>query len=220
MHIKDTLSARIEAAFDQLGLVGPGLVQAAARPEFGDYQANGVMAAAKKAQRNPREVAAELVQALALDDIAQKVEIAGPGFINLTLKAQYTAQARPGQLQQSAQPQIVVVDYSAPNLAKEMHVGHLRTTIIGDCVARILTAQGHQVIRQNHVGDWGTQFGMLLTYLLDSGEDSDELANLENFYRAAKQRFDNDTDFQQRARQAVVGLQAGDPQARSQCSVL
>jgi arginyl-tRNA synthetase len=105
------------------------------------------------------------------------------------------------------------VDYSAPNLAKEMHVGHLRTTIIGDCVVRVLEAQGHKVIRQNHVGDWGTQFGMLLTYLEDSGSDSDTLADLENFYRAAKQRFDEDDDFRERSRQAVVGLQSGDASA-------
>ena len=119
----------------------------------------------------------------------------------------------PAQVAEADQPQTVVVDYSAPNLAKEMHVGHLRSTIIGDCVARVLEAQGHTVLRQNHVGDWGTQFGMLLTYMAGANADTDDLADLEAFYRAAKQRFDDDEDFQDRSRAAVVGLQSGDPAA-------
>ena len=213
MQIKAILATRIESAFASIGLEGPALVQAAGRPEFGDYQANGVMAAAKRAGKNPREVAAQVVEVLDLADIAEPVEVAGPGFLNITLTPEFLAQLTPGAVPQAQHTQTVVVDYSAPNLAKEMHVGHLRTTIIGDCIARVLEAQGHQVIRQNHVGDWGTQFGMLLTYLDESGEDSDQLANLENFYRAAKQRFDEDDSFQDRARQAVVGLQSGEPHA-------
>ena len=213
MQIKDLLSARIEAAFAKLGLVGDANVQSAARAEFGDYQANGVMAAAKRAQRNPREVAGEVLQQLDLADIAQNVEIAGPGFLNITLSPEFLAGAEPGRVDQTEPAQTVVIDYSAPNLAKEMHVGHLRSTIIGDSLARILEAQGHTVIRQNHVGDWGTQFGMLLTYLQDSGASSSNLADLEEFYRAAKQRFDDDQDFQTRSREAVVGLQAGEPGA-------
>ncbi len=216
MHIKATLAERLQAAFAKLDLDGPALIQAATRPEFGDYQANGVMAAAKKAKQNPREVASRVLDVLDLADIASNVEIAGPGFLNITLNKTYLAQAEPGAVSPASPQQTIVVDYSAPNLAKEMHVGHLRTTIIGDSVVRILEAQGHNVIRQNHVGDWGTQFGMLLTYLKDNTGDANEmaaseLADLENFYRAAKQRFDADADFQERSRQAVVKLQAGDP---------
>lgn len=212
MYIKSLLSQRIEAAFEQLGLSGHALIQAASRPEFGDYQANGVMAAAKRAKQNPRAVAAEVVKVLDLENIASKVEIAGPGFLNITLAPVFLAQAKPPEITPAADPARVVVDYSAPNLAKEMHVGHLRSTIIGDCIARVHESLGHTVIRQNHVGDWGTQFGMLLTYLQDSGEDSTELADLENFYRASKQRFDENQDFQVRARQAVVDLQSGNPE--------
>ena len=213
MHIKAQLSEAIEAAFNTLGLDGPALVQTSGRPDLGDYQANGVMAAAKRAQRNPREVAAEVIEVLDLSGIASKVEIAGPGFLNITLAAEFLATVAAAEVIQSPAPQRVVVDYSAPNLAKEMHVGHLRSTIIGDCIARVLEAQGHTVLRQNHVGDWGTQFGMLLTYLQDNGANSDSLAHLEDFYRAAKERFDADEDFQQRARQAVVDLQAGQAHA-------
>ena len=213
MHIKQILSARIEAAFAQLGLNGQALIQSSSRAEYGDYQANGVMAAAKRAKANPREIAAQVIKILEIDDIATSVEIAGPGFLNITLAPAFLAQATAAKVAQASSPATIVVDYSAPNLAKEMHVGHLRSTIIGDCIARVLEAQGNTVIRQNHVGDWGTQFGMLLTFLQDSGSDSNELADLENFYRAAKQRFDADIDFQNRSRQAVVGLQAGDEQA-------
>ncbi len=210
MHIRHTLSSRIEAGFAALGLDGPALVQAAGRPEFGDYQANGVMAVAKKARRNPREVAAEVLEKLDLEGIAGNVEIAGPGFLNITLAPEYLSALEPAAVAGAAASQVIVADYSAPNLAKEMHVGHLRTTIIGDSVARILEAQGHQVIRQNHVGDWGTQFGMLVTYLRDSGENSDELVDLETFYRAAKTRFDDNEAFRNRSREAVVQLQTGD----------
>ena len=214
MQIKNLLAQRVEAAFSQLGLDGPAVIQAATRPEFGDYQANGVMGVAKRAGRNPREVATEVLDHLDLTGIARAVEIAGPGFLNITLDPEFLAQAE-CTVTIAAKPIPVVVDYSAPNLAKEMHVGHLRSTIIGDSIARILEAQGHQVMRQNHVGDWGTQFGMLLTYLSQTGESSEALADLENFYRAAKQRFDEDADFQTAARQAVVDLQSGDPDMRS-----
>ncbi|MCR9258949.1 MAG: arginine--tRNA ligase [Pseudomonadaceae bacterium] len=213
MQIKAQLSHAIEAAFSTLGLDGAALVQTSSRPEHGDYQANGVMAAAKRAKRNPREVAAEVIEVLDLTGIASKVDIAGPGFLNITLAADFLAGVDAGHVTASPTPQRVVVDYSAPNLAKEMHVGHLRSTIIGDCIVRVLEAQGHTVLRQNHVGDWGTQFGMLLTYLSDNAANSDSLAYLEDFYRAAKKRFDEDEDFQQRARRAVVELQAGDDHA-------
>ena len=209
MHIRSLLSQRIEAAFTALGLSGQALLQSASRPEFGDYQANGVMAAAKRAGKNPREVAEAVIDAIDLDGIASDLSVAGPGFINITLAPQFIANAATSP-QPSADPQRVVVDYSGPNLAKEMHVGHLRSTIIGDCIARVLESLGHTVIRQNHVGDWGTQFGMLLTFMAEQGEASDSLADLENFYRQAKQRFDTDDDFQTRSRQAVVQLQSGD----------
>ena len=209
MHIRSLLSQRIEAAFTALGLSGQALLQSASRPEFGDYQANGVMAAAKRAGKNPHEVAQAVIDAIDLDGIASDLSVAGPGFINITLAPQFIANAATSP-QPSADPQRVVVDYSGPNLAKEMHVGHLRGTIIGDCIARILESLGHTVIRQNHVGDWGTQFGMLLTFMAEQGAASDSLADLEHFYRQAKQRFDTDDDFQTRSRQAVVQLQSGD----------
>ena len=209
MHVRSLLSERIEAAFAHLGLEGQALLQAASRPEFGDYQANGVMAAAKRAGQNPREVAQRVIDALDLTDIAEDLSIAGPGFINITLAPQFIAQASTTP-KHSAETHCVVVDYSGPNLAKEMHVGHLRSTIIGDCIARVLETLGHKVIRQNHVGDWGTQFGMLRTFMAEQGAASDSLADLENFYREAKQRFDDDDDFQERSRRAVVQLQSGD----------
>ena len=209
MRIRSLLSQRIEAAFTALGLSGQALLQSASRPEFGDYQANGVMAAAKRAGQNPREVAQAIIDAIDLDGIASDLSVAGPGFINITLAPEFIANAATSP-QPSVDPQRVVVDYSGPNLAKEMHVGHLRGTIIGDCIARVLESLGHTVIRQNHVGDWGTQFGMLLTFMAEQEEASDSLADLENFYRQAKQRFDTDEDFQTRSRQAVVQLQSGD----------
>ena len=209
MHIRSLLSQRIEAAFTALGLSGQALLQSASRPEFGDYQANGVMAAAKRAGKNPREVAQAVIDAIDLDGIASDLSVAGPGFINITLAPQFIANAATSP-QPSTDPQRVVVDYSGPNLAKEMHVGHLRSTIIGDCIARVLESLGHTVIRQNHVGDWGTQFGMLLTFMAEQGAASHSLADLEHFYRQAKQRFDTDDDFQTRSRQAVVQLQSGD----------
>ena len=215
MKIKALLGERIQAAFQEVGLSGESLLQHASRPEFGDYQANGVMAAAKRAGRNPRETAQAVVAALDLDGIAKAVDIAGPGFINITLDEGFLAEIEPLAVQ-TATPQTVVVDYSGPNLAKEMHVGHLRSTIIGDCIARVLERLGHRVIRQNHVGDWGTQFGMLLTYMQDKAADSNSLADLEAFYRLAKARFDDDEDFQRRSRQTVVDLQSGSPTALEQ----
>lgn len=215
MHIRALLSERIESAFATLGLEGHALLQTASRPEFGDYQANGVMAAAKRAGENPRELAQRVIDTLQLDGIAQDLSVAGPGFINITLAPKFIAQAAT-TIEPSSEPKTVVVDYSGPNLAKEMHVGHLRSTIIGDCIARVLEALGHKVIRQNHVGDWGTQFGMLLTHMSEQDASSSSLADLEDFYREAKQRFDSDTDFQQRSRQAVVELQSGDATAMVQ----
>lgn len=186
-------------------------------PSFGDYQANGAMGAAKLMKTNPRALAQTIVDQLNLDDIASKIEIAGPGFINIHLNndwlGHYTAQlAASGE--KASQPQTIVVDYSGPNLAKEMHVGHLRSTIIGDAVVRVLEYLGHNVIRQNHVGDWGTQFGMLIAHLeseMAKGENPTlALKDLEKFYQQAKVRFDQEPDFADTAREYVVKLQGGD----------
>ena len=215
MNIKALLNERFAAALIAVDAAGPAVIQVAGRPEFGDYQMNGCMAAAKRRKQNPRELAAAVIEAVDLDGIAASLEIAGPGFINIRLADDFLTRTLNGPLEitAAAQVQRIVVDYSAPNLAKEMHVGHLRSTIIGDAMVRVLEALGHSVIRQNHVGDWGTQFGMLLAYLEENGEDSDELANLEVFYRAAKARFDADAEFAERARAMVVALQGGDAEA-------
>lgn len=224
--LKQILNQQISATLGRVADVGnpTAHVLTASRPEFGDYQANGVMAIAKQQRRNPRELANEVLEALTAEnhELISKLEVAGPGFINITLdnaellKLANAALQSPERLLPSVeQSQNIVVDYSSPNLAKEMHVGHLRGTIIGDCLTRVLDACGHTIIRQNHVGDWGTQFGMLITYMReldsDQGALSNELANLETFYRAAKERFDNDAEFATRARNAVVKLQSGDP---------
>lgn len=186
---------------------------------FGDYQINGAMGAAKKMGANPRELAQKIVAQLNLEGIAQKVEIAGPGFINVFLDSQWLAQQLVEQppyssLVQDAAVQTVVVDYSGPNLAKEMHVGHLRSTIIGDAVVRTLESLGHKVIRQNHVGDWGTQFGMLIAELEAQLQEGDRaelaLKDLEHFYQKAKQHFDADPQFADTARDYVVRLQRGE----------
>jgi len=220
MNLRNLVAERLEAALEaSLGEPAPAIVQPASKREFGDYQANGVMGAAKRSRQNPRELAATVLKQAHLLDVAEKTEIAGPGFINITLSDDFLAGLlnRPGaMLTPTSTPETIVIDYSSPNLAKEMHVGHLRSTIIGDAMARVLTALGHRVIRQNHVGDWGTQFGMLITYLNETGSDSDLLADLESFYREAKARFDADPDFAERSRQSVVSLQAGDPEIRTQ----
>ena len=217
MNIRQLLDDRITAALHSLGApeTVSAIVKPSARPEFGDYQANGVMAAAKQLKTNPRELATRLLDALDLSDVAEKLEVAGPGFINIHLKNQWLANTLTAdQADAATECKTIVVDYSGPNLAKEMHVGHLRSTIIGDAVARVLAFQGHNVIRQNHVGDWGTQFGMLIAHMVSlqaqSSELSMQLADLETFYRAAKQRFDNEPSFADAARDYVVKLQSGD----------
>ena len=189
------------------------------RSERTDFQADVAMALAKKIGKSPREVAAAIVDRLDVKDLCAKVEVAGPGFINLTLAPEFLARevgliaADPeAGLTPAAAPETVVIDYSAPNVAKEMHVGHIRSTVIGDALSRVLEALGHRVIRQNHVGDWGTQFGMLIEHLLDIGEDTLEvtMTDLDAFYKEARGKFDGDPAFAERARQRVVLLQAGD----------
>ena len=193
-------------------------VETARDKSHGDFASNLAMALAKPAGMKPRDLAEKIIAALPPSEAVAQVTIAGPGFINFFQDRGWLA----GQLQRAleddrlnvalADPaQRVVVDYSSPNLAKEMHVGHLRSTIIGDAVARVLEFLGHTVIRQNHVGDWGTQFGMLLAYLEENPVTAEaELSDLENFYRQAKQRFDESPEFADRARERVVQLQAGD----------
>jgi arginyl-tRNA synthetase len=189
---------------------------------FADFQANVALPLGKRLRRPPREVAGELAARLDVTDMCAEPEVSGPGFINFTLRDDWIA-AQASQmlddprlgLAPAVRPQTVVVEYSSPNVAKEMHVGHLRTTIVGDAIARILEFAGHRVIRDNHVGDWGTPFGMLIEHLLDVGEDSPEAALLTTdpnaFYQAARRKFDSDPEFTERARSRLVRLQAGDP---------
>jgi len=189
---------------------------------FADFQANVALPLGKRLGRAPREVAAELAGRLDVADMCAAPEVSGPGFINFTLRDEWIAAEASRMLGDSrlglapvARPQTVVVEYSSPNVAKEMHVGHLRTTIVGDAIARVLEFAGHRVIRDNHVGDWGTPFGMLIEHLLDVGEDSAEAALLTTdpnaFYQAARRKFENDPEFTERARSRLVRLQAGDP---------
>ena len=228
MNIKVELEKRLSAALTACGAAtgAPAMVAQAAKAGFGDYQANGVMPAAKALKTNPRQLAQRVVSAANLADLAEGVEVAGPGFINITVRGDWLANRASALLddgklgvEKPANPQTIVVDYSGPNLAKEMHVGHLRSTIIGDALARVLDFIGHKVIRQNHVGDWGTQFGMLIAYMDQVRENgierlTEELADLEEFYRKAKQLFDADPGFADAAHAAVVKLQSGDEHCR------
>ncbi len=222
MNIHALLVSRFTEALEKLGVEdAPVPVTRSARPEFGEYQFNGAMALAKQMKQKPRDIAEKILDAVTLNDVAEKLEIAGPGFINIHLKDAWLANQCELALHDprlgiaKAPQQNVVVDYSSPNLAKEMHVGHLRTTIIGDSVVKVLEFLGHNVIRQNHMGDWGTQFGMLLAHLSDKLQEEvaeTALSDLEDFYREAKVRFDEEEGFADRAREYVVKLQGGDKQ--------
>jgi arginyl-tRNA synthetase len=212
---------RLAAAF---AAVAGEPVDPVVRPsDRADVQANGALALAKTLERPPRVVAQSVLDAAdgALDDICAKVEIAGPGFINLTfddgfIAREVAAMARDADLgvSRAVTPETIVVDYSAPNVAKEMHVGHLRTTVIGDALVRLLGARGHTIVRENHIGDWGTPFGMLIEHLVDLGEAeaAHELSvgDLDGFYRGARAKFDANDEFKERARKRVVLLQSGD----------
>lgn len=221
MNIQALLSEKVSQAMIAAGAPADcePQVRQSAKVQFGDYQANGMMAVAKKLGMAPRQLAEQVLTHLDLSGIASKVEIAGPGFINIFLELAFLAE----QVQQAlasdrlgvSQPtrQTIVVDYSAPNVAKEMHVGHLRSTIIGDAAVRTLEFLGHHVIRANHVGDWGTQFGMLIAWLEKQQQENAgdmALADLEGFYRDAKKHYDEDEAFAERARNYVVKLQSGD----------
>jgi arginyl-tRNA synthetase len=225
-HLKARFEAALIAAFGRDYATTDPILVPASNPKFGDFQSNVAMSLTKKLGKPPRAIAEEIVRALKVEEICELPTIAGPGFINLTLKTAYLEE----QLRYIAsderlgvapvkQPQRVIVDFSAPNTAKEMHVGHLRSTIIGDSIARTLEFQGHDVLRLNHIGDWGTQFGMLITYLQEAFPDALTTANalalgdLTTFYKQAKQRFDEDEAFRDASRLAVVRLQSGDEDA-------
>ncbi len=223
MNIRELLNQKVLAAMAACGVPAdlPALIAPGKKAGFGDYQANCAMGAAKIMGTNPRELATRIVAALDLDGIAEKLEIAGPGFINIDLKPEWLGEQIANaqtdarlQVSTTDQAQTVVIDYSGPNLAKEMHVGHLRSTIIGDSLARLLEFLGHNVIRQNHVGDWGTQFGMLIAELEEQlgthGDAGMQLKDLEVFYQQAKKHFDDDEAFANKARDYVVRLQGGD----------
>lgn len=222
-HLKTQLEKALVAAFGADFAGTDPILVPASNPKFGDYQSNVAMSLTKSLGKPPRAIAEQLVQYLDVTELCSPPEIAGPGFINLTLKPSYL-EARLNAIQTDPRlgvaptphPQRVIVDYPSPNIAKEMHVGHLRPAVIGDCIARILEFVGHDVQRISHVGDWGTPFGMLIAHLqttypeaLTSHETLD-LGDLSTFYRQAKQRFDADETFREIARQAVVQLQAGD----------
>lgn len=225
MNIQQLLSGKVSQALIAAGVPADSepQVRQSAKTQFGDYQVNGIMAIARKMHVVPQQLAGQVIAHLDLQGIASNVEIAGPGFINIFLAADFLANhleqalASP-RLDIARQPaQTVVVDYSAPNIAKEMHVGHIRSTIIGDAIVRTLEFLGHKVIRANHVGDWGTQFGMLIALLEQQRKESTDtmlLTDLEAFYRAAKRHYDEDAEFAARARSYVVKLQRGDSWCR------
>jgi arginyl-tRNA synthetase len=227
------LAARVQDALS--AAFGPSYADAdpVIRPsQFADLQANVALPLAKKLGRKPRDVADEIVKHLDVAGVVSDVQVSGPGFINLTLSDAWIAGEAQRALEDerlgvpaTAAPQKVVVEYSSPNVAKEMHVGHLRTTIVGDAIARILDFLGHHVVRDNHVGDWGTPFGMLIEHLLDLGEDAaargdSSVSDLTAFYQAARAKFDGDEGFADRSRRRVVALQAGDPETLRLWNVL
>ena len=226
--LQQQLVAAMARAFPEAdGPLDPALGPAS-KPEFGDFQANGALALAKPLKQAPRAIATAIADQLRGDEsftaLCDDPQIAGPGFINLTIRPEVLAaevhqrlgDPRLGVESVSGDQGAVIVDFSSPNIAKEMHVGHLRSTIIGDCLARVLEFRGHAVLRLNHVGDWGTQFGMLITHLKQvapdalTTADAIDLGDLVAFYREAKKRFDEDESFQNTSREEVVKLQGGD----------
>ena len=221
--LQDSVSQALVAAFGaELADTDP-LIAPTNNPKFGDYQSNVALSLAKSLKQNPRAIAQSIIDRLQIEDMCQTPTIAGPGFINFMLKSDYIGQLlqeiQPDErlgIKPTENPQRIIIDYPSPNIAKEMHVGHLRPAIIGECLSRILEFIGHDVLRISHVGDWGTPFGMLIAYLkeaypeaLTATEDLN-LGDLATFYRQAKKRFDEDENFRDASRQAVVELQAGD----------
>jgi arginyl-tRNA synthetase len=216
--LSSLLSTRIEAVAG----IDPEL-RPATKPQFGHYQSNVALRLANSERKSPREVAADIVARLEVADLCEPPEIAGPGFINFRLRTEVLAQAVTDQLadpyagvSQVADPQVVVIDYSSPNVAKQMHVGHLRSTVIGDCLRRVIAGVGHEVIAQSHIGDWGTQFGMLVEQILTEGVDASNLTlpEADELYARASAHFRADDEFADRARRRVVALQSGDELTR------
>ena len=217
----DTVATLLAPAFAEVA--GREGVDPVVRPsDRADAQVNGVLSLAKELGRNPREVAQEIIDTGVLDGVCSSVEVAGPGFINLVFDDDFLARELAAVAPDdrlgvpvTAHPRTVVVDYSAPNVAKEMHVGNLRSTIIGDALVRMLGFAGHRLIRENHIGDWGRPFGMLIEHMLDIGEEAVaeavSIGDLDGFYKAATAKFDASEEFQARARQRVVLLQSRDP---------
>jgi arginyl-tRNA synthetase len=237
------LEERVSKAMKQYAQVPgacPAIVRPATDPKFGDYQANGVMALAKQLKTNPRKLAQEVINNLDLGDICEPPEVGGAGFINLRLKPDFIAERLvqvgkdPANLgiDKASQPKTIVVDFSGPNIAKEMHVGHLRSTIIGDCICRMLEFLGHRVIRQNHIGDWGLQMGMLLALADEFKKKAGgsefhlyvpsitKLEELEALYKEANKRCETDLDFEQKAKRFTYDLQKHDMVAREQWRIL
>ncbi len=222
---QQVLSARVRDALGAAFGADYASADPLVRPSsFADFQSNAALALAKRLGKPPRQVAAEIVARLHVSDICDTPTVSGPGFVNLTLRDDWIASATTDLLGDprlgtplTPEPRTVIVEYSSPNIAKEMHVGHLRTTIVGDAIARATEFAGHHVIRDNHVGDWGTQFGMLIEYLFEIGEDAPEAQLLRTdpntFYQSARARFDSDEDFARRSRERVVRLQSGDDPA-------
>jgi len=216
-RVRDALGAAYGATYaDADPLIRPS--------SFADFQSNAALSLAKKLGKPPRDVAGEIISHLDVSDISEAPTVSGPGFVNFTLRSEWIAAATDDLLADprlgtplAEVPRTVIVEYSSPNIAKEMHVGHLRTTIVGDAIARAIEFAGHRVIRDNHVGDWGTQFGMLIEYLFEVGEDAPEAQLLRTdpnaFYQSARVKFDSDPDFADRARERVVKLQSGDDPA-------
>ena len=224
------ISERISQAIQKAtGQNVPAIVTPATDSKFGDYQSNNALALAKQLKANPRQLAEKIIAQLQIDDICQKPEIAGAGFINLRLKPEFVAKNlretvsdkdRLG-IEKTNKPETVVVDFSGPNIAKQMHVGHLRSTIIGDCICRMLELAGHKVIRQNHIGDWGTQFGMLVEFLKERLEKlfnshsvewtAGPIEDIEDFYRQASEQYKNNTEFAGKARTTIADLHSGNP---------
>jgi len=224
--LRSLLTDRLLTALGELGVEGDPLLR---RSERADFQADGLLGAARRLGRSPRELAAEVAERADLGDLCRRVEVAGPGFLNLWVRPEALAAAisrmaaDPRLGVAPLAPEVVVVDYSAPNVAKEMHVGHLRSTIIGDCLVRLLDFGGQKVVRQNHIGDWGTPFGMLIERLVDLGirdPSAPSLADLGAFYREARAAFDTDPAFAERARRRVVALQAKEPETLALWQVL
>ncbi|MEU0690479.1 arginine--tRNA ligase [Streptomyces uncialis] len=231
--VQQRLAAALQAALPESGAADPLL----RRSDRADFQANGILALAKKAKANPRELAGRVTDAVPADDVIQEIEVSGPGFLNVTvtdraittnLAARFADDGGRLGVPHAEHPGTTVIDYAQPNVAKEMHVGHLRSAVIGDAAVRLMEFTGESVVRRHHIGDWGTQFGMLIEYLIDhpheldhQGGDADPaegrtaMSNLNRLYKAARTLFDSDEDFKARARRRVVALQAGDPETRA-----